>query len=45
MVDPAKQRKTLAMSRENLSLGFMTKSDANQAVQPQKMDRGLKSQI
>ena len=28
--------------RENLSLGFLTGSDTNQAVQPQKMARGLK---
>ena len=30
------------MSQENLSLGFPTRSDTNQAVQPQKMARGLK---
>ena len=32
-----------AVLRENLSLGFsLTKFDTNQAVQPQKMARGLK---
>ena len=30
------------MLRENLSLGFPTRSDTNQAVQPQKIARGLK---
>ena len=33
------------MSKENLSLGFPTKSDTNQAVQSPKMARGLESQI
>ena len=31
--------------RENLCLGFPTSSDTNWAVQPQKMDRGLKFRI
>ena len=31
--------------RENLSSRFLTKSDTNQAVQTQKMARGLKMQI
>ena len=31
--------------RENRSLGFPTRSDTNQAVQPQKMARGLKFRI
>ena len=31
-----------AMSQENLSSGFPTWSDTNQAVQPQKVARGLK---
>ena len=31
-----------AMSQENLPLGFLTRSDTNRAVQPQKMARGLK---
>ena len=30
------------MSQEYLSLGFPTRSNTNQAVQPQKMARGLK---
>ena len=30
------------MSRENLSLGFRTRSDINLAVQPQKMARVVK---
>ena len=30
------------MLRENLSSGFLTSSDTNQAVQTQKMARGLK---
>ena len=30
------------MSRENLSSGFSTSSDKNWAVQPDKMDKGLK---
>ena len=34
-----------ALSRENLSLGFPTRSNTNPAVQPQKMGRGLKFQI
>ena len=34
-----------AMLQENLSSGFPTRSDTNQAVQPQKMARGLKFQI
>ena len=29
-------------SMRNLSLGFPTRSDTNQAVQPQKMARGLR---
>ena len=33
------------MTRENLSLGFLTRSDTNQAVQPHKMARGSKFQI
>ena len=33
------------MSCENLSLGFLTRSDTNWAMQPQKMARGLKFQI
>ena len=31
-----------AMSGENLSLGFQTRSDTNRAVQQQEMDRDLK---
>ena len=31
-----------ASSRENRSSGFPTRSDTNRAVQPHKMDRGLK---
>ena len=31
-----------ATKQENLSLGFQTRSDSDRAVQPQKMDRGLK---
>ena len=31
----------LAMSSEDLSLGFLARSDKNQAVQPQAMTRGL----
>ena len=31
--------------QDGLSLGFPTRSDANWAVQPQKMARGLKFQI
>ena len=30
------------LHRENLSLGFLTRSEANQAVQLQKVARGLK---
>ena len=30
---------------ENLSSGFLTRSDINQAVQPQEMARGLKFRI
>ena len=30
-----------AVSRENMSLGFLTRSDTNQVVQPQEMARGL----
>ena len=33
---------TLAASGENRSSGFLTWSDTNRAVQPQKMARGLK---
>ena len=33
------------MSRENLSLGFLTMSDTNWTIQSQKMARGLKFQI
>ena len=33
------------MSLENLSLGCPTRCDTNQAVQPQKMARGLKFRI
>ena len=32
----------LAVTHENLSLGFPSRSDTNRAVQPQKMARGLK---
>ena len=32
----------LATSQENLSLGFLTRSDTNRAVQPQKMAREAK---
>ena len=32
------------MSQENLSSGFLTRSDTNQAVQPQKIARDLKFQ-
>ena len=32
----------LAASLENLSSGFLTRSDTNQAVQPQKMAGSLK---
>ena len=35
----------LAASRENLTLGFPTRSDINRAVQPQKMARDLKFRI
>ena len=31
----------LALSRQNLSSGFPTRSETNQTVQPQKMIRGL----
>ena len=34
-----------AATRENLSLGFPTRSDTNGAVQPQKIARGLKSRL
>ena len=34
-----------AASQENLSSGFQTSSDTNQAVQPQKMARGLEIRI
>ena len=33
------------MSRENLSSGFPTRSNTDGAVQPSKMDRGLKFRI
>ena len=33
------------MTRENLSLGFLTRSDTNRAEQPQKMIRSLKFRI
>ena len=33
------------MSQENLSLGFVIRFITNEAVQPQKMARGLKFQI
>ena len=33
------------MSRQNLSSGSLTRSDTNQAVQPQKMARGLKFRV
>ena len=36
---------SLASLQENLSLRFPTRSDTNRAVQPQKMDRGLKFRI
>ena len=35
----------LASLRENRSSGFPTRSDTSQAVQPQKMARGLKFRI
>ena len=34
-----------AALRENLSSGFLTRSDTNRAVQPQNMSRGLKFRI
>ena len=34
-----------ALSREDLSLGFRTRSDKNRAVQLQKMDRRMKFRI
>ena len=34
-----------ATSQENLSSVFLTRSDINRAVQPQKMARGMKFQI
>ena len=36
---------TYAVSRENLSLGFLTRASSNWVVQPQKMARGLKFRI
>ena len=35
----------VVVSRENLSSGFQTRSNTNQAVLPQMMARGLKFQI
>ena len=35
----------IAMLRENKSLGFMTRSNTNQAVQQKKIVRGLKFRI
>ena len=35
----------LAAKRENLSLGFLTRSDTNRPVQLQNMERSLKFQI
>ena len=35
----------LSLVLENRSSGFQTRSDTNRAVQPQKMDRGLKFRI
>ena len=35
----------LALSQENLSSGFLTRSDTNWAVEPLKMSRGLKFRI
>ena len=35
----------LNCARVNLPSGFLTRSDTNQALQPQKMVRGLKFQI
>ena len=34
-----------AVSRKNLSLGFLTRSNTNKVEQPQGMDRGLIFQI
>ena len=34
-----------ALMRENLSSGFLTRSDTNRTVQPQKMTRDLNFQI
>ena len=36
------KRAKFQTSQENLSLGFMTKSNTNQSVQPQKTAEGLK---
>ena len=38
-------KQDLGAFRENLSLGFPTRSDTNQTVHPQKMARGSKLQI
>ena len=38
---PSQFYNIFAASRENLSLGFPTRSDTNQTLQPQKMGRGL----